>query len=61
MPKQITHEDLDLLDGENNIIENLLRCYSMLCKNNFIGNEEMKLVEAWIGDISDSLQFKGSK
>ena len=54
-------EDLDLLDGENNIIENLLRCYSMLCKNNFIGNEEMKLVEAWIGDISDSLQFKGSK
>lgn len=44
-------KELDLLSGENNLTENLLRCYRMLTENNFVGKEEMKLVEAFCEDI----------
>ena len=40
--------------NKSNIIENLFRCYSMMTQNNFIEQEEMHLVDAWIGDISDA-------
>jgi hypothetical protein len=44
-------EGLDLKNGIENISENLLRCYKLLTENNFIGKEEMPLVEAWVKDL----------
>ena len=44
-------EDLDLASGERNILVNLIRCYEMMTENNYIGKEEMKLVEAFCEDI----------
>jgi hypothetical protein len=44
-------EELNLTSGVNNLSENLLRCYSMMTENNFIGKGEMKLVEAWVNDL----------
>ena len=44
-------EDLDLASGERNILANLIRCYEMMTENNYIGKEEMKLVEAFCEDI----------
>jgi hypothetical protein len=44
-------EDLDLLSGEKNLTENLMRCYRMLTENNFVGKEEMNLVNAFCEDI----------
>jgi hypothetical protein len=46
-------EELELRKGEKNMPENLLRCYSLLIENKFIGREEMKLVEAWLRDIEN--------
>jgi hypothetical protein len=45
-------ESLDLNSGVENISENLIRCYKMLTENNFVGKEEMPLVEAWVKDIN---------
>ena len=45
-------QELDLKPGINNMTENISRCYKMLTENNFIGKDEMKLVEDWIEDIS---------
>lgn len=44
-------EKLDLKNGVENIEENLLRCYKMMTENNFIGLDEMLLVENWIHDL----------
>ena len=44
-------ENLDLKNGIENISENLMRCYSMMSENNFVGQAELKLVQAWIKDI----------
>ncbi len=44
-------EELNLQNGIENIGANLLSCYSMMTKNNFVGLNEMKLVQAWIKDI----------
>ena len=44
-------EDLDLLNGENNQAENLIRCYRLLTENNFVGKEEMALVHAFCEDM----------
>lgn len=44
-------ENLDLKSGIENIDENLLRCYKMMTENNFIGRDEMLLVEKWIHDL----------
>jgi hypothetical protein len=44
-------EDLDLRNGKSHIFENLYRCYSMMTENNFIGREELPLVDAWIKDL----------
>ncbi len=40
-------EALDLASGQQNILPNLIRCYEMMIENNFIGKEEMKLVNAF--------------
>jgi hypothetical protein len=45
-------EDLDLNRGEKNISENLLRCYLMMTKNNFIGKEELPLLDAWLSEFA---------
>lgn len=44
-------ENLDLKNGIENLSENLMRCYSMMSENNFVGQAELKLVQAWIKDI----------
>ena len=44
--------NLDLKNGAVNMEENLLRCYSLMVENKFIGIDEMPLVEAWLKDIS---------
>lgn len=44
-------EDLDLLNGENNQAENLIRCYRLLTENNFVGKDEMVLVDAFCEDM----------
>ena len=44
-------EDLDLASGEKNILGNLIRCYELMTENNFIGKEEMNLVNAFCQDI----------
>ncbi len=46
-------ENLDLKNGIENLSENLMRCYSMMSDNNFVGQAELKLVQAWIKDIED--------
>jgi hypothetical protein len=45
-------EDLDLANGIENIGENLFRCYSMMVEKNFVGKDEIPLVEAWISDLN---------
>lgn len=45
-------ENLDLKNGESNMAENIIRCYKMLTDNNFIGKQEMPLVEAWLKDLN---------
>jgi hypothetical protein len=44
-------ESLDLKEGVQHLTENLYRCYLLMTSNNFIGKEEMPLVEAWIHDL----------
>lgn len=44
-------EDLDLLNGVENLRENLFRSYSMLTREGFVGKEELPLVDAWNQDI----------
>ena len=34
------------------IADNLINCYSSLCKNNFVKNEELKILSAWISDLN---------
>ncbi len=45
-------QEINLLNGIENMSENLKRCYLMMIENNFIGREEMPLLEAWIKDIT---------
>ncbi len=52
---RILLENLDLKSGTDNISENLARCYDALAENNFIGKEEMILLEKWILDINDQM------
>ncbi len=47
-----TLEDLDLKNGIENIGENLFRCYSAMVENNYVGKDELPLVEAWINDLN---------
>ena len=38
---------LDLKSGKMHLTENLFRCYQSMVEQNFIGKEELPLVEAW--------------
>ncbi len=49
-------EEMDLKSGVENMPENISRCYSALTQNNFIGKEEMPLVEKWLLDINDAVK-----
>ena len=44
-------EDLDLKTGTAHCCENLVRCYKLMIENEWVGKEEMKLVEAWCGEF----------
>ena len=34
------------------IVDNLINCYSSLCKNHFVKNEELKILNDWIRDLN---------
>ena len=36
----------------HSIIDNLINCYSSLFKNDFVKNEELKILHSWISDLS---------
>jgi hypothetical protein len=40
-------EDLELKNGAENICENLLRCYRLVIENDWVGKEEMALINSW--------------
>lgn len=42
---------LDLPHGTEHLHNNLLRCYRLLTEKNYVGKEEMPLVEAWVSDV----------
>ena len=35
----------------NSIVDNLINCYSTLCKNDFVNNKELKILNSWIDDL----------
>ena len=35
----------------NSIVDNLINCYSTLCKNDFVNNEELIILNSWIDDL----------
>jgi hypothetical protein len=45
-------EQLALKPGAEHIPENLLACYGALIRLNLIGKAEVKLLEAWLSDVS---------
>jgi len=45
-------EELDLKAGKENMSENLMRCYQMMVRENYIKETELQLLEAWIYDLS---------
>ena len=45
-------EDMDLKSGKENLAENLIRCYRMLTKKQFINQVELPMVDAWIHDMN---------
>ncbi len=46
-------EQLNLKPGSENIPENLLTCYDLFIQMNLIDKAEIKLIEAWISDLSN--------
>ena len=46
---------LELKAGEENICDNLIKCYDAMISNNWVGKEEGPLVRAWAEDISKFL------
>lgn len=45
-------EELDLKSGKESLTENLMRCYQMMVKENYVEQKELQLLEAWIYDLS---------
>ena len=39
----------------HSIVDNLINCYSSLCKNNFVNYIELKILSDWLSDLN-SLQ-----
>ena len=48
-------ENTKLLSGENNIQDNLMRCYEALQAAGFFPLEELQLVKLWLSDIAKYL------
>jgi len=44
-------EDLDLKGGVEHLCENLLRCYRLMTESNWVGNQELELVDAWCNEF----------
>lgn len=42
---------LNIKGGKENMLDDLLTCYTMLTEQGFVGKEEMPLVQAWCEDI----------
>jgi hypothetical protein len=42
---------LSLKEGSANICDNLISCYQVMIENQWVGKEEMKLVEAWCSEF----------
>jgi hypothetical protein len=49
-----TLENLDLKSGVESIPENMKKCYSVLCRNNFIQDKELVLLDSWLQDIDST-------
>ena len=45
-------ENTNLLSGEGNMPDNLLRCYEALQAAGFFPQEELQLVKLWLSDIA---------
>ena len=45
-------EDLDLKSGVEHLCENLIRCYKLMIEQEWIGKDEMAMVEAWCGEFN---------
>ena len=45
-------ENTNLLSGEGNMPDNLLRCYEALHAAGFFPIEELQLVKLWLSDIA---------
>ncbi|REJ80189.1 MAG: DUF288 domain-containing protein [Bacteroidetes bacterium] len=45
-------EEADLKSGVLHIAENLMRCYKIMVSMNLVDEKELKLVDAWLQDIS---------
>jgi hypothetical protein len=48
-------EKLDLKGGEEKVSDNLHKCYESLVAGKIFPLDEMKLVEAWIGDLAQTM------
>ena len=44
--------NLELRSGVNETGENLLRCYEMLVKEEFVGSDEISLLQGWLSDLA---------
>lgn len=42
---------LPLRSGAENLGENLIRCYEKLTQENWVGSEELPLLNAWLEDL----------
>jgi hypothetical protein len=51
-------ESLSIKSGANYLSENLRRCYEWLVNRGILGNDELALLDAWLGDVS-RLGFSG--
>ena len=45
-------DELDLKPGEDRLGENLRLCYEALIRNDWVGKQELALVDAWLADLS---------
>ena len=45
-------KDLNLKKGADNYIDNLVKCYELLVKKNFLPKKELNLLSYWIQDLN---------
>ena len=48
----MSEEDLNLKKGADNYIDNLVKCYELLVKKNFLPKKELNLLSYWIQDLN---------